>query len=109
MKKGRRSWKQISRIKGLTMKQKARLYRGKRGAKRRGRSRRVKRNYPLRVAYRGKRPTLAQLKRMVGKRKARALFAKRRGRVLYHGKTRVKKANKAYRRGRRSKRHKFHR
>lgn len=107
MKKGRRSWKQISRIKGLTMKQKARLYRGKRGAKRR--RRRVKRNYPLRVAYRGKRSTLAQLKRMIGKRKARALFAKRSGRVLYHGKTRLKKANKAYRRGRRSKRYKFHR
>ncbi len=99
------SWRQISRMKGLSMKQKARMYRGKRGVSKR--RRRKGRNYPLRVAYRGKRPTLKQLTRMVGKRKARSLFSKRRGKTLYHGKTRLRKSNRSWRRGRRHKRRNF--
>lgn len=103
------SWRRISRMKGLTMKQKARMYRGKRGVSKRRRSRRRSRgrNFPLRVAYRGKRPTLKQLTRMVGKRKARSLFSKRKGRTLYHGKTRLRKTNRSRRRGRRHKRRNF--
>jgi hypothetical protein len=45
------------------------------------------------------------LSRMIGKRKARKLFSKRKGKVLYHGKTRLRKANR--RRARRSKRRNF--
>lgn len=88
-------------------KQKSRMYRGKRGRrsnpKRRRRSK--SRNHPLRIKYRGRRPTLRQLSRIVGKRKARSLFSKRKGRTLYHGKTRLRKANR--RRARRSKRRNF--
>ncbi len=110
------SWKRISRMKGLTMKQKSRMYRGKRSRrirfpilllgnpKRRRRSK--SRNHPLRVKYRGRRPTLKQLSRMIGKRKARKLFSKRKGKILYHGKTRLRKANRS-RRGRRHKRRNF--
>lgn len=101
------SWKRISRMKGLMMKQKSRMYRGKRGRrsnpKRRRRSK--SRNHPLRIKYRGRRPTLRQLSRIVGKRKARSLFSKRKGWTLYHGKTRLRKANR--RRARRSKRRNF--
>jgi hypothetical protein len=103
------SWKRISRLKGLTMKQKSRMYRGKSsrrsGPKRRRRSK--SRNHPLRVKYRGRRPTLKQLSRMIGKRKARKLFSKRKGKILYHGKTRLRKANRSHRRVRRSKRRNF--
>jgi len=110
-KKSARGWKAISRLKGLTMKQKARMYRsGKRSKRRtrrnpRRRSRSRRRNLPLKVAYGNRKYSYRQLVKKLGMKKAVRAWRKKKRR--HHGKKTLRRARKNPRR--RAKRRGFRR
>ena len=92
-----------------TGKRPARLKRRRKGRKGRKarvrnprRRRRVRRrNYPLRVKYRGRYYTRKALARKIGHRKSIKFWHRRKGRKYKHGKRRLRAANRRKRRNRR--------